>query len=121
MRRTAMSVPMILMWALLAMLFGGVAYGQALPSLTVEIKPLKAVNDTAKWRIMDPVALDNAQWRDSGFTKYQIPAGTQVKIEFRPVDGVCNLTPSVIVVTVNGAISKTGYYSGSGNNAGLCK
>ena len=89
-------------------------------ALTVSISPASAISNHAQWRIADP-NIDGLTWHDSGYTAYQISQGMTVTVEFTPVSGPCNITPSKLVVTMAKTLSRTGIYAGSGGNALQCK
>jgi hypothetical protein len=96
------------------------SFSQSGLALTVSINPAAAISNHAQWRIADP-SIDGLAWHDSGYTAYQIPQGTTVTVEFTPVSGPCNITPSKLVVTMTKTLSRTGIYAGSGGNVSQCK
>jgi len=106
---------------LMAFLPSSRSFSQAGLALTITIDPTAAINNHAQWRIAEPSSIDGSAWHDSGYTAYQISQGTTVTVEFMPVSGPCNVTPSKLVVTMTKTLSRTGIYAGSGMNVSTCK
>jgi len=88
------------------------SYAPATGSLSVTIRPQRAVNAGAQWRV------DAGPWQDSGTTLRLIAPG-QHTIAYAPVRGWMTPRQAIVAVQAGSTVTAGGVYAPAGNQAAI--